>query len=43
MAGMPEPEQIDLLPRLQEIARRLGEIDERQRSLQLGRRAVEAA
>jgi DNA primase len=43
MAGMPEPEQIDLLPRLQEIARRLGEIDERQRSLQLGRRGVEAA
>jgi DNA primase len=43
MSGMPEAEQIDLLPRLQEIARRLGEIDERQRSLQLGRRAVEAA
>jgi hypothetical protein len=43
MSGMPEAEQIDLLPSLQEIARRLGEIDERQRSLQLGQRAVEAA
>jgi DNA primase len=43
MRGMPEAEQVDLLRTLQEISRRLGEIDERQRLLQGGRRPVEAA